>query len=269
MKTRSPMKKLAAVAVAASALVGCSVNAPSTAKQPLTPPAVEFRAPYQVLVEADGAAMDEHKQKMSAFMAQLALTDAQKTQLKGVIKGALERAKPIQTEMKPLVTAPEIDRTALRAAIEVAMKADAAQDAQTLEEVKGILTDAQRTLIANKLNELSTREDDPHMKLFEKLMDKAEEQVTLNEQQKEAFSQLKSAMRDFWMTNRAAYYQAMATHMQSGSQSDLQAELERLNEGIPSDAMVTFMASLDQSQRQMLVAWKEGLMDRIAAKLSD
>ena len=270
MKTRSPMKKLAAMVVAASALVGCSVNPPSTAKQPMIPPASALSAPsFQVLVEADEETASEHKKKMAEFLAQLALSDAQKTQLKGVIKGAFERAKPIHTEMKPLITAPEIDRTALRAAIEVAMKADAAQDAQTMEEVKQVLNPAQRTLIADKLVEMAGKMEDPHMKLIDTMMDKAAEQVTLSATQQEAFSQLKSAMRDFWMTNRGAYYKAMAAHMKSGSQADLQAEFARLNEGIPTDAMVTFMASLDQSQRQKLVAWKEGLMERIASKLSE
>ena len=268
MKTRSPMKKLAAMVVGASALVGCSVNPPSTTKLPVTPPALTAPT-FQVLGEAEDADKAEQSKKMQEFLAQLALTEAQKTQLKSVIKGAFERAKPIQAAIKPLATAPEVDRTALKAAIEVAMKADAAQDAQTLEEVKQVLTESQRMLIANKLNEMATKKDDPHMKMIDKLIEKASEQITMTTEQKEAFSKLKSAMHDFWMENRGAYYKAMATHMTSGSQADLQAEFTRLNAGIPTDAMVTFTASLDQSQRQKLVAWKEGLMERIASKLSE
>lgn len=267
MKTRSPMKKLAAVAVAASALVGCSVSTPSTVNQPLAaPPAAELTAPaFQVLVEAKS----EHSKKMSEFLTKLALSSEQKTTLKGVLSNAFERAKPIQAEIKPLVTAPQIDRTALRSAIEVAMKADAAQDAQTMEEARKVLTMEQRMLIADKLDEMSKREDDPHTKMFERLMDKAGEQVTMTEPQKEAFKQLRTAFRDFWMTNRGAYYTAMAAHMRNGDQQKLQAEFERLNEGVPTDAMVSFMASLDQSQRQKLVTWKENLMERIQKKLTE
>jgi hypothetical protein len=266
MKTRSPMKKLAAVAVAASALVGCSVSAPSTINQPVVaPPTTELTAPaFQVLVEDKS----EHSKKMSEFLAKLALSQNQKSELKSVLRSAFERAKPIQSELKPLVTAPEIDRTALRAAIEVAMKADAAQDAQTMEEARKVLTEAQRTLIADKLMEMSQSEDDPHTKMFEKLMEKAGEQVTMTEKQQMAFNQLKAAFRDFWMTNRAAYYSAMAMHMRNGDQSQLQGEFERLNEGIPTDAMVTFMATLNQEQRQKLTAWKESLLEKIQAKLT-
>jgi uncharacterized membrane protein len=259
------MKKLAAVVVAASALVGCSVSAPSTANQPLiAPPASALSAPtYQVLVEDSS----EHKKKFEEFMKQLALSEDQKTQLKSIVKNALERAKPLQAELKPLITAPTIDRSALSTAVQNAMKADAAQDAQTLEEVRETLSPEQRTLIADKLTEMSTREEDPHTKMFEKLMDKAGMQITMTESQKTAFSNLKTAFMDFWKTNRAAYYTAMAMHMKEGDQAKLQAEFERLNAGVPSEAMIDFMANLDQSQRQKLVAWKEGLMQKIANKL--
>lgn len=269
MKTRSPLKKLAAAALAASALVGCSVSAPSTVNQPVVvPPAAELMAPaYQVLVEDK----QDHSKKLTEFLTKLALTDEQKTQLKGVVKDAFERAKTLQTEIKPLVTAPEIDRKALTTAIQNAMVADAAQDAQTLEGVRVVLTPAQRTLIADKLMEMSKAdvENDVHTKMFEKLMDKAGEQITMTAAQKEAFSKLRTSFLDYWKTNRSAYYTAMATHMRDGDQQQLQLELERLNGSIPTDAMVSFMASLNQEQRQKLATWKEELMAKISSKLTE
>jgi Spy/CpxP family protein refolding chaperone len=267
MKTRSPVKKLAAVVLAASALVGCSVSAPSAAKNPVVaPPAVELSAPsYQVLVEE----ASEHSKKMSEFLAQLALTDAQKTELKGVFKNALERAKPMHEALKPLVTGESVDTTTLQAAMATALKEDAANDAKTMEELRQVLTPEQRTLIANKLMEMSQQsvDDDPHSKLFTKLMDKASSQLTMSETQKAAFNQMKSDLLAFWAANRAAYYTAMAKHMQDGKEHDLHHEFERLIAGWNTNSAVSFIASLDQSQRQAMVAWKEGLMEKIASKL--
>ena len=178
MKIRMPLRKVAAAFLAATAMAGCSVNAPATAPAPAPHAAVQNPV-FQVFVDD----MD-HKKAHAAFMAKLKLTEEQKTQLKGIIVAAIDRAKPIRDELKPLVTAPEIDRTALRTGIEVAMKADAAQDAQTMAEVRNVLTAEQRQILADKLNEMATSQDDPHMKLMEKLMDKVS---------KSAFSHLTNA----------------------------------------------------------------------------
>lgn len=269
MKTRSPMKKLAALVVAASALVGCSVNSPLAAKQPALPSDDALLTPhYQVLVEADTVKAKHHKKKASEFMAKLALTDAQKTQLKAVMKEALDKAIALQKSKASLLTGAEIDPKALMAGIEDAIKQDAIQDAQTMEAVKQVLDDAQRTLVADKLMEMASKQDDPHTKLFDKLMDKVGKQITMTAEQKAAFDTLKTDFKDFWLENRAAYYQAMAAHMKSGSQADLQAAFERLGQNLPADSMVAFLSTLDQDQRQALVAWKEKLMARIAAKLN-
>ncbi len=264
MKTRSPVKKLAAAVVAAGVLVGCTVSSPSTAPKAIAPaPVAELSGPaFELLVDDT-----KHSKMASEFLAKLALSEAQKTELKGVIKAAFEKMKPIQAALKPLVTGPEIDRTALSAAIKVAMQADAAQDAQTMEAVREILTPTQRKLLADKLKEMATSEDDPHMKIFEKLMDKAGAQVTMTATQREAFTQLKSAFMGFWTTNREAYMTAMAKHMEDGNEQELHQEFARLSETIPSDAMISFMASLDQSQRQTLIAWKEEWQNKIVSKL--
>ncbi len=267
MKTRSPVKKLAAVALAASALVGCSVSAPSATKQPLVaPPSVELSVPsYQVLVDEKS----EHKKMMSEFLAKLALSDAQKTQLKGVVKDALARGKSMMDEIKPLVTGQTVDKAALKSAMATMLKEDAAQDAKTMEAVRQVLTPDQRTLIADKLMEMSEKStaDDPHTKMYMKLMDKAGSQITMNETQKAAFAQMKSDFMAFWDANRVAYYKAMAKHMKDGKEHDLHFEFERLAEGWNTDSAVNFVASLDQSQRQAMVAWKEGLLAKIASKL--
>jgi hypothetical protein len=271
MKTRSPLKKLAAAALAASALVGCSVSAPSTVNQPVVPPAAELISPaFQVLVdEKVDEKKDEHAKKLAEFLAKLALTSEQKTQLKGVVRDAFQRAKSLQAEIRPIATAPEIDRAALTLAIQNAMAEDAAQDAQTLEGVRVVLTESQRALIADKLTEMSKKEDDAHTKMFEALMEKAKEQITMTDAQKESFSKLKTAFMGYWKSNRSAYYMAMAAHMRDGNQQRLQMELAKLNANIPVETMVAFMASLNQEQRQKLATWKEKLMEKIQSKLTD
>jgi hypothetical protein len=110
-------------------------------------------------------------------------------------------------------------------------------------------------------------DEDPHTKLYMKLVDKAASQLTMNETQKAAFNQMKSDFMAFWAANRVAYYTAMAKHMQDGKEDDLHHEFERLIAGWNTNSAVSFIASLDQSQRQAMVAWKEGLMDKIASKL--
>ncbi|MNX07205.1 hypothetical protein D3C86_368810 [compost metagenome] len=271
MKTRSPLKKLAAAALAASALVGCSVSAPSTANQPVVlPPAAEIISPaFQVLVDEKSDEHMEHAKKLKEFLAKLALTSEQKTQLKGVVRDAFQRAKSLQAEIRPIATAPEIDRAALTMAIQNAMAEDAAQDAQTLEGVRVVLTESQRALIADKLTEMSKKEDDAHTKLFEALMEKAKEQVTMTDAQKEGFSKLKTAFMGYWKSNRSAYYMVMAAHMHDGNQERLRMELAKLNANMPVETMVDFMASLNQEQRQKLATWKEKLMEKIQSKLTD
>lgn len=280
MKTRSPMKKLAAAVVAASALVGCSAQAPSTSKTPIIPPAAELSSPaYQVLVEESEHSMmaehhkmlSEHHKKLAEFLAKLNLSEEQKTKLKGVIKSAFARAKALQAEYKPLVTAKTIERPALHAAIAAALKADANLDTQTLSEVREILTPEQRTMIAEKLMEMEKRksEDDAHTKMFEKLMDKAGEQITMTEAQKSHFTQLRSSFLEFWKKNRAEYYMAMGKFMTHDNRDELRKTLTRLNESMPTNSVVEFMASLDQSQRQALAEWKEKWMESVAKKLTE
>jgi hypothetical protein len=264
MKSRSPVKKLAAAAVAATALVGCGLGANAPDPRPaVVPPPVEWSQPaFEVLVE-DSDASKAHAE----FFAKLALTEAQKTQIKGVIRDALKRMEPLREAMKPLVTGKTVDRAALSAGIAKALKADAEQDAQTMAELRAVLTDAQRKLLADTLTEMGTRQDDPHTKIFEKLMDKAADQIQMTEDQKMDFAQVKADFLEFWKTHRAAYMTSMAKFMHDGKQHDLHHEFERLNAKLSTDSMVAFVSELDQSQRQKLVAWKESWLDKIASKL--
>lgn len=277
MKTRSPIRRMAVTVVAASALTACQA-APTSgpppsvlAGPPISGPQVSGPAdtgsqvadPSTAMNDATGMGHSAH----AGFLAQLKLTEAQIQQLKTVVKTAIARTKPFRDAINPLITAPEVDRTAVRSAFEVFMQADAMQDAQTLAEARTVLTEEQRTLLASKALEMGTTPDDPHMKLIDKMFDKVPTKVTMTAEQQAAFGQLRAAMRDFWMSNRAEYMTSMGTFMQNGDQEALRETFARLAKNVPVDAMVGFMASLDQSQRQALVAWKEDLLARIQAKL--
>lgn len=278
MKTRSPMKKLAATMVAASALVGCSVGAPSTIKAPDMAPAFDLSAPaVQGIDEATSARMKamhehmtaDHMKKMAEFLQKLNLSETQKTELKNAIKKAFERNKSLRAEVKPLVIGEKVDRMALKSVLDEVMKKDAIEDAQTLEDVRTILTWKQRMMIVEKLQAKTSHEDDEHTKLFRKLIDKAGQEISLNEAQKESFRQLKSSVLDYWKQNRMEYYTAMATYLQSGNKGALKTQLENLNAKFPSEAAANFMASLDQAQREKLVHWKETLMEKIESKFTE
>lgn len=272
------MKKLAAAMVAASALVGCSVGAPSTISKPDMAPTFELSAPdvqvHDAVKTARMKAMHEHMtaahmKKMAEFLQKLELSETQKTELKSALKNAFERAKPLRAEIKPLVLGAMIDRMALKSAIADVMKKDASMDAQTLEEVRTILNWKQRMMIVEKLNAKTAHEEDEHTQLFRKLIDKAGDEIALNEAQKESFMKLKSSFLDFWKQNREAYYSAMATYMQSGNKGALKTELETLNAKFPTDEAVNFMASLEKEQREKLVHWKETLTEKIESKLME
>lgn len=265
MKTRSSMKRFAAGVLAASALVGCSMKAPSAAPPPAVTPAELTPPGLEVLVKKDGV----HSEKMKEFLAQLALSEDQKTQLKAVVKDAFAKAKSMHERIKPLLTGETVDTSLLEPAIASALKEDAANDAETMQAMRDVLNSEQRTLIAKTIMKLSQKpvDEDPHTKLFNKLMDKAAEQVSLSESQKAGFAQMKSDLMAFWTENRVAYYAAMAKHMEDGDKQALQAKFEELIENWKTDSAVSFIASLDQSQRQTMIAWKEGWLDKIAGKL--
>lgn len=267
MKTRIPLRRMAVTVAAASALTACQA-APTNAPPPsilAAPPASGSQVSDPSSSMSDAMAMGGAAH--AGFLAQLKLTETQIQQLKGIVKSAIARTKPLRDAINPLITAPNLDRTAVRSAFEVAMQADAMQDVQTMAEARAVLTEEQRNLLASKASEMGTTPNDPHMKLIDKIFDKVPAKVTMNAEQQEAFAQLRAAMRDFWMSNRAEYMASMGSFMQNGDQEALRETFVRLAKNVPVDAMIGFMASLDQSQRQALVAWKEDLLARIQAKL--
>lgn len=263
MKSRTFVKKLAALAVTAGALAGCGVSTNAPAPQPLLAPAAESSHPvFEVLVEGS-----DHKKAHAEFMAKLALTAEQKTEIKAAMLNALERMKPIREKMKPLVTGETVDKAALSKAITELMQVDAQQDAQTMAELRAILTESQRKLIADKLISMASSTEDPHTKMFERLMKQASGQVKLNAAQRASFAKVKADFLGFWQANRAAYYKHMASFMWHGKKEQLQQEFEQLHAKWPTESAVDFMAELDQSQRQSLVAWKEQKLEKFASKL--
>lgn len=264
MKSRPVIKKLAALAVTAGALVGCGVGGNTPAPQPLAaPPTAEWSHPaFEVLVENS-----DHKKAHEEFMAKLALTSEQKTQIKGVMLNALERMKPIREKMKPLVTGEKVDQAALDSAIAEYVKEDAKQDAQTMSELRAVLTEAQRKLVADKLIAMSTSKQDPHKQMFEKLMKEAAGKIKLTTEQKQSFMKMKSDFMSFWDANREAYLTKIASFMWHGKQEMLQQDFENLSSKWPKESAVSFIAGLDQSQRQAMVDWKEQWLAKFESKL--
>jgi hypothetical protein len=253
MKTRLALKKWAAAAIACSWLAACS-NAPPVA----TPPAAQA-PPYglQNLAELN----DPH----AVLVEQMQLTRSQLRAIKNALVNAVHISQPMLEMLRPWLTAAEVNEVALNSVLGTLMELDAAQDTQFMVELRDILTPTQRALLADALLQFPETHQSIMESLTEELNLATASHLELTPEQAEQFNQFAGDFLSFWEAYQGAYLQAMADHLRNGDRSQLQATMDSLNRLYDTTPAATFLAGLEQVQRQKALTGIDRLRTQMVA----
>lgn len=266
MFTKLKLVLAATLAIAAAPLAGC--GAPTTPAEAAT---------YEVLgLEAGGdAGMGQrghggkgghHGFFGGPFAQQLNLTDAQKAQLKAIAqkhRGEREKGqfKAQREQLRALLSAPQVDGAALKAFFNArlqAMETHAAKRAAMMSEMRAVLTTEQRAQLVKSLNEAKPNPHKPRFDGMRKMFrDRLLADLNLTAAQKATFDALQAKM-DALMADGAGHRAgkaAFATFIETGDAAAFQASMKANIAGkAPVDELVAVAVSLDQGQRQKLLA---------------
>ncbi|MFP5501463.1 MAG: hypothetical protein ACLGIN_03170 [Candidatus Sericytochromatia bacterium] len=255
---RWSLKRVTGGVIAAGRLIGCAGQAPATAP---APPALQEAGPArQVLMDSEA-----YGKRLSELMARLALSEAQKEEVKGVIQQAFEIGRPMMKLFKALVADPAVDQETLAAGMKALILMDAVQDAQTMASLRGVLTAEQRQVVAEAIPELlASRELN---ELLREVTGGFAEKLELSASQREKFDRMMADFESFWKEHEEALLAAMAKHMTEGGQLELQKTFEAINRRYDTDSLAAFLASLDRSQRRTLNEAIDSLEDQVLERL--
>ncbi len=276
---------LAAIALAATVIGGCGsvttaglLRGPdegSTAVQTQTHRATKAGGNWRGVPGVHEFGIPRSMFKKAA--ARLALTDAQKQQLRDIAKShatSVKRADfaKYHQELEGLLQAEKVDQAALRAFITARAEEFAGRSAAHADiaaEMRQVLTDAQRKEVIAILSE-----DQPSAEIRKERrdmegraragMDAFKAKLELTADQSAAFDALKAKLDAARNAERPALKKATIAFVESGDKAAFSGALRAaVMKHVPTDDLVRVAASLDKAQRDLIVA----RMDRFGRKM--
>lgn len=255
--TRKTVICLATAVTAASIqLTGCG----RTPSQPHTPPMAQPAIPPSATQQADQT-LDDLRQWHQNMMAQLALTDEQKTQLRAIkeryrdpsFKQALkDKIQQLGTQ----ISGETVDQEALEQTFNellAAFRGKAPQMATKAGEIRDVLTAEQRQRIGTILSDNADAIKNMMDRLRDRGFTELSANLNLNAEQSAALQRLKELDEQADEARFDTMRAAITTFMANGNQESLRASLESVLTSEHIDDTVDWIASLDRTQRQQLV----------------
>jgi Spy/CpxP family protein refolding chaperone len=207
----------------------------------------------------------QHGGRTARMFAGLNLTAEQKQQIKDIIVQAHKDRKADKGALKELITAKTVDRDALTAAIEAKLaKHDEMIDrkVKTVSAIREVLTPTQRQTFAKNLTSKGkAKSAEDRQKRYRAKLDRIADRLKMTDVQKakfeavlDAYATGSEARHERWAAKKAA----MAEFMVSGDEAALKTALQAGKPDVPVAAIVDAVASLDQGQRQRMMAMHRG-----------
>jgi Spy/CpxP family protein refolding chaperone len=210
-------------------------------------------AAYRVMSEGDLSGID----KLAEFHKNLGITDAQKEQLKAIATKyhpAPEEMEARMANIKSTLLSDPFDAQKLRDAIKTHFTENESRlpkIAEGLTEARNVLTEAQRTKLAEMLAKKPPMP--AHFNGFKKMiLGRLASDLKLSDTQK---TNLESIANQFHQDQSVMekQHQALANFVRTGDIEPLKAAHQEMRDRIPTEELVSFASSLDLKQRQALV----------------
>lgn len=244
-----------------------------------SPPALVDLDPlsYQLLATDDSAVNDSQalSDAQSAMHKKLfvamELTQAQKDEFKAIKAKHLTEMKKLggqaeRDKLKGLLLASSIDQTALRdelKAMEALCRAKIPHIVAMASEMRAVLAPTQRTKALEVLKEVQTKRfDDMHDKLMTKLTAK----LNLTPSQIQDLTALKNMSRPVKAEQHRIMVSAVTRFLEDGNKEAFAESLNSLIGMGPQEEGIKWLATLDESQRQLLVTTLEKQWQKMKAE---
>lgn len=258
------MKRITCLAMGLAMSIGVLT---ACTKAPMTAPPAQI--PYVSLDKVDEL-QAEHLMAMKKIAQKLNITKEQKAQFKQIFQNYRAKLKTADKEakiqeLKNIVLAENVDATALSNfmnARHAEMKDKTSTIVDLMADLRGVLTDEQRALVINYLNEdMEKLSKDHHQKMEKFFLG----DLTLTTEQQTAFNALKDKVKAIHARKIEVMKPAMATFVQTGDKAALLDKIQDLQEELqpPITEAVDFVSSLTLEQRQAIIAKMEALKNKM------
>lgn len=246
MRNHTRLHRALAALFATLTVAGCASLTPPV---PAVAPGGPSQAGEGYRLQAGGLETTRHH---SALIRELGLTASQVQALRRVTHGTLSLTAPMMSLAHALLRGPEAGPTAFGHGVKDLFRLDAAQDAQTLTQLRAVLTPAQRLQLADAIKRFPALHEQVIARLLSQLTVRGERELGLSIEQQGKLAACLADLERFWQAKQEAYVSAMAQHMIDGDRPRLQATFENLADGFDPGSTASFLASLDAHQRRLL-----------------